>query len=260
VPTTGQPSRSDQRRLSETFTPPGALLQVPAEELPQLLERWRLAAVGQLAAGVAHEINNPLFAILGTIEFMLEEAPPGSELRDRLERIQRSGEEIREIVRALVEFAREPAVDRHRLWLADVCAQTVQLVRRSSLAKGIEVVERYPEEPIVVDASANQLKQILLALIRNAQQAQPADGQVEVELLREATHAVVRVRDHGPGIDEAVFPHIFEPFFTTRLGAGASGLGLTVALGLAQLQGGELKAESELGGGSTFTLRLPVVP
>ena len=223
-----------------------------------VIDRWRNAAVGQLAAGVAHEINNPLFAMLGTVEFLLEDAQPGSDRYERLERIQRAGRDIGETLRTLLDFAREPAEDVRVVSLADVCRDALKLVRRTSLAKGVEIEESYPDEPLDVEASPNQLKQILLALIRNAQQAQPDGGQVEVEVRRDAGGAAVVVRDHGPGIDPSVRARIFEPFFTTRREQGATGVGLAVALGLAHLQRGALEVESEPGRGATFTLRLPV--
>src|SRR5207244_1468383 len=163
-------------RHLEGVPAPGDLPELDDGEVTRLLERWRTAAVGQLAAGVAHEINNPLFAILGTVEFMLEDAPAGSELRARLERIQSSGEEIRETVRALVDFAREPAWDRRTLELGGLCAEAVQLARRASLAKGVEVVERYPDAPVLVEASSNQVKQTVHGLVTDEQQADAVDG------------------------------------------------------------------------------------
>jgi two-component system NtrC family sensor kinase len=255
---TGLPPGGSGPHSAGTLPGQLALPALSPEDVSQLLEGWRLAAVGQLAAGVAHEVNNPLFAILGTIEFMLEDAPPGSELRARLERIQSSGQEIRETVRALVEFAREPTADRRVFSLSAACAQTAQLVRRSSLAKGITITEAYPEDPVAVEAAPSQVKQILLALITNAQQVQPGGGRIELEVARE-DGAVVHVRDAGPGIAYETLEQVFEPFFTTRRAAGGSGLGLTVALALAELQGGGIEVESEVGQGSTFSLRLPLV-
>ena len=254
-----QPPRDNTRRPLEGFPAPADLPELDDGERTRLLERWRTAAVGQLASGVAHEINNPLFAILGTVEFLLEDAAEGSELHERLLRIQRSGQEIRETVRALVDFAREPAWDRRLLELTGICAEAVQLARRGSLAKGVELVERYPEAPLVVEASANQVKQIVLALVTNAQQAQPAGGEVVVEVAPGDEWALVRVSDRGPGIPDELRPRVFEPFFTTRGAEGASGLGLAVALGLAHLQGGDLAVESAPTGGAAFVLRLPAV-
>src|SRR5579883_1308471 len=137
----------------------------------QLVQSGRSAAIGQLAAGVAHEINNPLLVILGMTEFLLMDAEPGTKQRERLELIQQTGLEIRDIVRGLVEFAREPADIRSRVPLDELVHSTLVLARRANLAKLVEVVERYPPERLVVDGSPNQLKQVFLNLLSNAQAA-----------------------------------------------------------------------------------------
>ena len=109
----------------------------------QLVQSGKLAAIGELAAGVAHEINNPLFAILGLTEFLLKEAEPGSKALQRLELIQQTGLEIKEIVRALLDFARENAEERHVVPLEEVVQSTVDLVRRTNAHKGVELVDSY---------------------------------------------------------------------------------------------------------------------
>ena len=116
----------------------------------QLVQSGKLAAIGELAAGVAHEINNPLFAILGLTEFLLKEAEPGSKAQQRLELIQQTGLEIKEIVRALLDFARENAEERHVVALDDVVRSTVDLVRRTNAHKGVELVDTYEDAGALV--------------------------------------------------------------------------------------------------------------
>jgi two-component system NtrC family sensor kinase len=232
---------SDERRLQQ-----------------QLVQSGKLAAIGELAAGVAHEINNPLFAILGLTEFLLKEAAPGSKAHQRLELIQSTGLEIKEIVRALLDFARENADERQVVPLADVVRSTVDLVRRTNAHKGVELVDTYGDEEAPVAGSPNQLKQILLNLIANARQAMPNGGTVHVDVRRDRGAAVVSVADDGPGITPELAPRIFEPFFTTKRATGGTGLGLSVSLGIAEAHGGTLTACSEAGRGATFTLRLPL--
>jgi len=224
----------------------------------QLVQSGKLAALGELAAGVAHEINNPLFAILGLTEFLLKEAEPESKARQRLELIQQTGLEIKEIVRALLDFARENAEERHVVALADVVRSTVDLVRRTNAHKGVELVDVYDDSDVRVSASPNQLKQIFLNLIANARQAMPHGGTVHVHVHRDGHHALATVSDDGPGIEPAVLDRIFEPFFTTKRLTGGTGLGLSVSLGIAEAHGGLLTAVSEVGRGSSFTLRLPI--
>jgi PAS domain S-box-containing protein len=224
----------------------------------QLVQSGKLAAIGELAAGVAHEINNPLFAILGLTEFLLKETEPDSKSYQRLELIQQTGLEIKEIVRALLDFARENAEDRHVVELDNVVRSTVDLIRRTNAHKGVEVVESYDDDGALVSASSNQLKQIILNLIANARQAMPNGGTVHVSVHREGEHLMVVVSDDGPGIEPGVLDRIFDPFFTTKRLTGGTGLGLSVSLGIAESHGGTLTAASERGRGASFTLCLPI--
>jgi PAS domain S-box-containing protein len=238
-----------------------ALIEDMSEERrmqQQLVQSGKLAAIGELAAGVAHEINNPLFAILGLTEFLLKEAEPGSKSLHRLELIQQTGLEIKEIVRALLDFARENAEERHVVPLEDVVQATVDLVRRTNAHKGVELVDQYDGAEALVSASPNQLKQIFLNLIANARQAMPNGGTVKVDVRRDGDWVVASVSDDGPGIEASVLERIFEPFFTTKRLTGGTGLGLSVSLGIAEAHGGSLTASSAPGHGATFTLRLPV--
>jgi len=215
----------------------------------------RQAATGELAAGAAHEINNPLFAILGLTEFLLKEAEPGSKAHERLVLIQESGLEIKEIIRALLGFAREHPEERHEVALDDVVRSTVALVRLTNAHKGVELADSYEDAGALVHASPNQLKQIVLNLIANARQAIPDGGTVNIDVRTEGRFAVATVSDDGAGIEGAVRARIFEPFFTTT---GGTGLGLYVSRGIAQAHGGALTANSEAGKGATFTLRIPL--
>jgi PAS domain S-box-containing protein len=223
----------------------------------QLLQSGKLAVIGELAAGVAHEINNPLFAILGLVEFLLKEAEPGTKQHQRLSLIQQTGLEIKEIVKALLDFARERSDEQGVVSLEGVVAQTVELVRRTSAAKTIEIEEVYCDDTTLVNASPNQLKQIFLNLLTNAQQAMPDGGRVKIELAREGDWVQASVVDSGPGIPQSIRHRIFEPFFTTKRSLGGTGLGLSVSLGIAQMHGGDILARSEPGDGATFVLRLP---
>ena len=224
----------------------------------QLVQSGKLAAIGELAAGVAHEINNPLFAILGLTEFLLQESEPDSKAHQRLMLIQQTGLEIKEIVRALLDFARENAEERHVVALDDVVRSTVDLIRRTNAHKAVELVDSYNDGGVLVSASPNQLKQIFLNLIANARQAMPHGGSVTVQVHRDGEHVLAVVSDDGPGIEPSALERIFEPFFTTKRLTGGTGLGLSVSLGIAESHGGTLTAASDYGHGASFTLRLPI--
>jgi two-component system NtrC family sensor kinase len=224
----------------------------------QVVQSGKLAAVGELAAGVAHEVNNPLFAILGLTEFLAKDAEPGSKAAERLQMIRESGEEIREIVRALLDFARENPEERQLVPFNHVVRQAVTLMRRTNAHKGVELVATYTEDDRLVRASANQLKQVLLNLISNARQAMPEGGTVWIETAIDDGWATVTVADDGPGVDEAVADRVFEPFFSTRGQPEGTGLGLSVSLGIAQAHGGTLTLDRGRPRGAAFTLRLPL--
>jgi two-component system NtrC family sensor kinase len=223
------------------------------------MQRGKLAAIGELAAGVAHEINNPLCAILGFVEFLLRDAEPETKAFDRLCLIQESGHEIRTIVDALLEFAREPSEDREVVELRTVVAQAVELVRQTSAAKGVELHESYCEGATPVFANASQLKQVLLNLIGNARQAMDGHGAVTLTVESHGHTVLARVSDTGPGIPAEVLPNVFDPFFTTRREQGGTGLGLSVSYGIAEAHSGNLTARSD-SSGATFELRLPLAP
>ncbi len=224
----------------------------------QLVQSGKLAAIGELAAGVAHEINNPLFAILGLVEFLLKDAEPGSKAHERLTLVQQTGLEIKEIVRSLLDFARENSEERHLVALEEVVAQTIDLIRRTSASKGIELVERYESGGAIVNASPNQIKQIFLNLLGNSRQAMPEGGTITVEVRREGDRVLAHVADTGPGIAHGLETRIFEPFFTTKRDSGGTGLGLSVSLGIAEAHGGSLIVEPPDGTGAAFTLHLPI--
>jgi len=223
-----------------------------------LLPTGRQAALGELAAEIAHEINNPLFAILGLNELLLKDADPGTKAHERLLLVEQTGLEIKELVRALLTFAREPTDEIDTLALHDVVTEGLELVRHTSASKGVEIVERVEADRVEVEGNRNQLKQVLLNLLTNARQALADGGTITVSVSTEGDRAVVRVSDTGPGIPDGLRERVFEPFFSTR-GERGTGLGLTVSRTIARLHGGTLRLEDGgEGGGATFALELPI--
>ena len=222
----------------------------------EVAQSGRLAAIGELAAGVAHEINNPLFAILALSEFLVNELEPGSKQHERAQLIHSTAGEIKEVVRALLDFAQTPSEEHALVSLADAVGETVNLLRRTNPNKGIEIVEEYPPAPLFVEASAGQLKHLVLSLLANARQALPDGGRIDVRVWRDGNEAILAVADDGPGVEPSLRERIFEPFFTTRGRSGGAGLGLSVALGIARAHGGSLILEPG-DAGATFALRMP---
>lgn len=225
-------------------------------EREALLEAGRLTGLGELVRGFAHEVNNPLFGMLGLVELLLREIEPGTKVHERLSLVQQSGLEIKRITHSLLGFARVEADVNEVVSLQDVAEKIVELVRCTTAGKSVELREHYPEEPLRVHGSPARLSQVFLTLLVNAHQALPSGGTVTVQLERDGDWALARVTDTGPGIDPDARSSLFEPFVTTK--HGGTGLGLAASLEIARAHGGDLIALSSVAAGASFVLRLPI--
>jgi two-component system NtrC family sensor kinase len=224
-------------------------------EREALLEAGRLASLGELVRGLAHEVNNPLFGLLGLVEILLADLEPGSPEHDRLLLVRQSGLEIKEITHALLRFARAEVDDVGTVSLHRISEEAVELVRCTSADRNFELREEYCREPLHIYGSSARLSQVFLSLLANAQQALPAGGTATVRLERDGAWAVASVTDTGTGIDPSVRKRLFEPFATTKAGTG---LGLATSLEIARAHGGDLGVVSTVGTGATFVLNLPL--
>jgi PAS domain S-box-containing protein len=219
----------------------------------------RLASLGQLAAGVAHEINTPLANVMLVAESLRRRAAdPWT--RGRAESIVSQVDVAARIVRGLLDFARRNEPQVARIDLAEVAHEAVRFVRGKQTTNA-EVEERYPSEPLVLLGDRAQLMQVLTHLLLNAFDAleQVPDGRVVVEVRPSEEFAEVEVRDSGPGIPVEALPHIFEPFFTTKPEGRGTGLGLAICHGIVQAHGGTIVARNMPGGGASLLVRLPLL-
>jgi signal transduction histidine kinase len=233
----------------------GADSASPGREAEALLEAGRLSSLGELVRGLAHEVNNPLFGMLGLVDLLLADLEPGSPEHDRLLLVRQSGLEIKQITRVLLTFARAEHDDIGTISLHRIAEEAVELVRCTNADKNFELREDYCRQPLDVHGSPARLGQVLLSLLVNAQQALPEGGTATVRLERQGDWAVASVADTGTGIDPTIRKHLFEPFTTTRTGTG---LGLAASLEIARAHGGDLSVVSSVGAGATFVLRLPL--
>jgi len=220
----------------------------------------RLASLGQLAAGVAHEINTPLANVMLVAESLRRRAAdPWT--RGRAETITAQVDVAARIVRGLLDFARRSEPQATRLDLTDVAREAVRFLRGKQSAN-VEVEERYPAEPLTILGDRGQLMQVLTNLLLNAYDALEGtpEGHIVVEARRFERDTEVEVRDSGPGIPLEALPHIFEPFFTTKPEGRGTGLGLAICHGIVQAHGGTIFARNIRGGGASLTVRLPLAP
>ncbi|WP_437957433.1 ATP-binding protein [Sorangium sp. So ce119] len=234
----------------------------------RLVRSERLASVGRLAAGLAHEIGNPIAAILGLQELLLAGGLTPAEERDFVERMKRETERIHKILRDLLDFARPAAPgagdpggagDAPSGSVADALEDVLSLVAPQKEFRGVELARDVAPDVPPVPLSHGRLVQVLLNLLLNAADAVPrAGGRVWVRASRGADGgARIEVEDNGPGIAEAVRETLFEPFITTKEVGEGTGLGLAVCRGLVEAAGGSIGVDRGDGGGARFVVRLP---
>ena len=224
----------------------------------QLIHSERLSAVGQLVAGVAHEINNPLQAVMGFTELLIEtENRPA--VRADLEQIRADARRAAKIVHNLLLFARREALEKSVADFNEIVRSTLAL-RAFELRSGqIRLEEEFSDDVPLIVASREQLQQIIVNLLLNAEQSLRAmrrPGVITVRTGRDGDTAFVEVADDGPGVPEEKAGQIFEPFFTTKPIGEGTGLGLSVSLGIAEAHGGSL-ALMPTARGACFRLTIP---
>jgi two-component system, NtrC family, sensor histidine kinase PilS len=217
----------------------------------------RLAVVGGLAAGLAHEIRNPLASMCGSIE-ILGGSPGLDEQERRLMSVVRSeAERLEALVREFLSFARPISPAFEPLDAVRAVTETVELFRQQLAERGIELVA-HADSPVWVRADPGQLRQVLWNLLGNAADATTRGGRVEVHILRQAGEGVLEISDTGHGIADEDLQRIFDPFFTTK--ERGTGLGLAIVHRIVEAHSGHLSVHSEVGRGTTFRLALPVAP
>ena len=228
----------------------------------QLIQNDKMASIGQLVSGVAHELNNPLTSIAGLTELLLERELPPDFPREHLRVIHDQAERAGRIVRNLLTFARKGVPEKAPVDLNDVAARTSLLIVYELQLHGIELEQALDAAPVVVLGDRYELQQVLLNLITNAVQAvsglPPGQARrIMIVTSRADGQAVLRVRDTGPGVPAQYAPHLFTPFFTTKAPGQGTGLGLSLSYGLVQSHGGVLTYEPPPEGGAEFRVLLP---
>jgi signal transduction histidine kinase len=221
-----------------------------------------MAAVGEMAAGVAHELNNPLTSVVGFTELVLDEMAQEVVHRPDLELVLREAHRARDVVRRLLDFARQSESVKTRGDLNEVVTDVLALVKHLLHTSGIQVETQLAKKIPWVYVDHNQVKQVLLNLTHNALHAMPDGGRLFIST---STHqrdgrgwATIEVRDTGLGIPPENIDRLFEPFFTTRSKDGGTGLGLAISYGIVTDQGGFIEVESKVGCGSNFKVWLPL--
>jgi two-component system sensor kinase FixL len=231
----------------------------------RLEDQERLAVVGTLASGIAHQINNPLGAIRAASDFALLESGSSDGPRVAREALERIGEEAARagrIVKSVLRFARHGATPKWIDDLVPVVRRSAELCREYVDARAGSLEIHAPDEVLPVLMSPIEIEQLVVNLVRNAAESRESGVRIEVTVERHPTAAIARVLvdDDGRGIPEEALPDVFDPFYTTRLRDGGSGLGLSVAHGIVEDHGGTIRIESKAGDGTRLIVELPLRP
>ncbi len=241
-----------------------ALYRAQRDRLDRLYRAERLAAVGQLAAGVAHEIRNPLTAIRSTIQYLLRGLDPGEPKHELVTELLSEVDRINATVGGLLSLSRSGELKRTEIDLRDPLAKAVQLVQARAAEQGVGIDSDLGSHELRALGDAGQLKQVFLNLLLNALQSMPGEGEVSVRVTpwspsREDPHrrwVQIRIADGGPGIPPEQLRRVFDPFYTTK--RDGTGLGLAISHGIVEQHEGEIQLESEPGKGTVVSVRLPV--
>ena len=269
-PEIGPISRSEVGILQKTFTEMLASLRErdrrqKAESEIRLLQSEKQASIGKLAAGVAHEINNPLTGVLTFTHMLLRRKDIGDEIRSDLRKIAHATERVREIVKGLLDFSRQTKLDPEPLDVNRLVRSTISLLENQALVRGIRLIFEQGEELPMLTLDRSQVESALLNIILNALDAtEPGEsitlstgvGIFATQGYRKGVE--IAVIDTGCGIPPENLDKLFDPFFTTKEVGQGTGLGLAVSYGIVERHGGTIRVQSEVGRGSTFTIWLPI--
>ena len=231
----------------------------------RLLHSETQASVGRLAAGVAHEINNPLTGVLTYTQLLLRRKDLSDEVRRDLETVAQATERIRKIVRGLLDFSRQTKLNPQPTDLNGIAFLSIPLMRQQALVKGVDVKFNPAPSLPMLTLDRSQFQGVLLNILLNALDATDPGGRITVStsLSESSDHpgkkgVAIAIEDTGCGIPAEHRGKLFDPFFTTKEVGQGTGLGLSVSLGIVQRHGGAITVKSEVGKGSTFTIWLPL--
>ena len=257
-------SRDELGHLTESFNHMADELfareQALKEAQVQLVRSEKMAAFGQLGAGIAHEVKNPLAGILGYAQLSLRKTTEESPVFNNLKLIEKETKRCKEIIESLLKFARKEETEFEAVDLTQVVHDAIAIVDHQLTINQVKIVTKLAEKMPPVMANANQIQQVIMNIMINAQQALDGKpGAVGVMTKRKDDgHVEIWIKDNGPGMSKAVQVQIFEPFFTTKSAGKGTGLGMSVSYGIIRDHQGKIKVVSELGKGSTFIITLPL--
>ncbi len=227
----------------------------------KLLQQAKLASIGQMAAGIGHEINNPLNNILSYATLIERGLPAaGAHLRADVQELREETLRASRIVRGVMNFARQLPPEHRLFRVCPWLKHCLELIEPEAMARDVLLVVQSCEPDCQANADADQLQQVVLNLLRNALHVTADGGQIEVGASCHGQRLRISVRDHGSGLSSDALEHLFDPFFTTKTVGEGTGLGLSISLGIVQYHGGELSIRNHPEGGVEASFETPLIP
>jgi PAS domain S-box-containing protein len=223
-----------------------------------LLHSEKLAAMGRLTSQIAHELNNPIYGIMNTLELLKTEIPPESKRRRILDLSLSETQRLSEMLRNMLSFSKPEEEKRGPVKIGELIEGILLVMEKQMREAGIQVQTSFDPDIPEILASSNQMRQVVLNLLINAKEAMPRGGTLTLRTGREDNKVLIHIQDTGVGISEEIRDKIFEAFFTTKKKVKGVGLGLSVCYGIIKDHGGDIKVESEKGKGTAFVIRLPI--
>ncbi|MEZ4601055.1 MAG: ATP-binding protein [Syntrophotaleaceae bacterium] len=258
-------------QLAEAKAAEEAANEARIEALEKLRHTERLATLGRLSAGMAHELGTPLNVIAGRAQLIARQDLSPEEAQRSARIIDDQAQRMTTIMRQLLDFARRGQARKQKVEMSGLLQSVIELLSPTARKQSVQIVKEHSPETLTVDADPGQLQQVLLNLAMNGIQAMPAGGELRLKLFREESRprpegetetdgpwCVIQVSDGGQGIPAQDLPHIFDPFFTTKEVGQGTGLGLSIAYGIIEEHGGWIDVTSAVNEGSTFTVYLPL--
>jgi signal transduction histidine kinase len=225
----------------------------------QLLQSEKLAAMGRLTSQIAHELNNPLYGIMNTLELLKTEVSPQSKRRKVLEMALSETQRLSELLRKMLSFSKPDQEEKQVVDLNTVVDEILLLHEKQLQENDIKINTVFAPELPPIMASKNQLRQVFLNLVANARDAMPDGGTLSVKTESDKANVKIKISDNGIGIKEEHLKRIFDSFFTTKDSVKGVGLGLSVCYGFIKEHGGDIQVRSKEGEGTTFTVILPIL-
>jgi PAS domain S-box-containing protein len=223
-----------------------------------LLQSEKLAAMGRLTSQIAHELNNPIYGIMNTLELLKTEIPPESKRRRILELSLSEIQRLSEMLRNMLSFSKPEEEKRRPVKIGELIEGILLVMEKQMKESNIQVQVSFDPDTPEIMASTNQMRQVMLNILKNAKEAMPKGGTLFVRTSKKDHRVLIHIQDTGIGIPEEIKDKIFDAFFTTKQKVKGVGLGLSVCYGIIKDHGGEIKVESEAAKGTTFTINLPV--